>query len=61
LRSSGDVEKIEANRATALLKAQEKANELFRAVETQGLIRANVFKSQLNRDIYELVKQMFGI
>jgi len=55
------VEKIEANRATALLKAQEKANELFRAVETQGLIRANVFKSQLNRDIYELVKQMFGI
>jgi Xaa-Pro dipeptidase len=55
------MEKMEANRATALLEAQEKANELFRAVETRGLIRANVLESQLNQDIYDLAKQMYGI
>jgi Xaa-Pro dipeptidase len=55
------MEKMEANRATALLEAQGKANELFMAVEKQGLIRAGVLESQLNQDIYDLAKQMFGI
>jgi Xaa-Pro dipeptidase len=53
--------RIENNRAEALLQAQEKAKELFEAVENQGLIRANVPESQLNQDIYDLAKQMFGI
>jgi|SRR5579862_4644981 len=55
------MEKIENNRVEALRQAQEKANELFKAVEKQGLIRANVTESQLNQDIYDLAKQMFGI
>jgi hypothetical protein len=38
-----------------------KANVLFKAVEQQGLIRANVPESRLNQDIYDLAKQMFGI
>lgn len=55
------MEKPKANRAAALLEAQGKANELIKAVETQGLIRANVLESQLNQDIYDLAKEMFGI
>jgi Xaa-Pro aminopeptidase len=51
----------QSSRSAALLQAQQKADELFRAVETQGLIRANVLESQLNQDIYDLAKQMFGI
>jgi Xaa-Pro dipeptidase len=55
------MEKVEANRAAVLLQAQQKADELFYAVETRGLIRANVLETQLNQDIYDLAKQMFGI
>src|SRR5271170_5670993 len=50
-----------SDRATALLQAQTKANELFHAVETRGLIRANVLESQLNQEIYDLANEMFGI
>jgi Xaa-Pro dipeptidase len=53
--------KTQSDRAGALLEAQGKANELFEAVETQGLIRANVLESQLNQDIYDLAQKMFGI
>src|ERR1700680_3300721 len=55
------MEKVEYTRAAALLQAQEKANELFQAVETQGLIHPNVLESRLNQDIYDLAKKMFGI
>jgi Xaa-Pro dipeptidase len=58
---SGAMNKAQSDRATALLEAQQKANVLFEAVEKQGLIRANVRESQLNQDIYDLAKQMFGI
>jgi Xaa-Pro dipeptidase len=51
----------EGNRAGALLQAQQKANELFQAVEKQGLIRADISESRLNQDIYDLASQMFGI
>jgi Xaa-Pro dipeptidase len=51
----------EDSRAAALLQAQEKANELFHAVETRGLIRPNIRESQLNQDIYDLAQQMYGI
>jgi Xaa-Pro dipeptidase len=50
-----------ADRSAALRQAQTKANELFRAVETRGLIRANVLESQLNQEIYDLAQEMFGI
>src|SRR6202522_3731154 len=55
------MQKVEANRATALLRAQEKAHELFRAVESEGAIRVHVLESQLNQDIYDLAERMFGI
>ena len=54
------MEKVESNRAAALLQAQNNANELFQAVETQGLIRPNVTESQINQDIYDLAEKMFG-
>jgi Xaa-Pro dipeptidase len=55
------MEKFESNRAAALLQAQNNANELFQAVEAQGLIRPNVTESQINQDIYDLAEKMFGI
>src|ERR1700679_3174110 len=55
------MEKIESNRAAALLQAQNNANELFQAVVTQGLIRPHVTESQINQDIYDLAEKMFGI
>jgi Xaa-Pro dipeptidase len=55
------MEKVESNRAAALLQAQNNANELFQAVETQALIRPNVTESQINQDIYDLAEKMFGI
>ncbi|MGB7750063.1 MAG: hypothetical protein WCF88_00810, partial [Candidatus Acidiferrales bacterium] len=55
------MEKVEADRATALLQAQQKADQLFRAVESEGIIRAHVLESQINEDIYDLAERMFGI
>jgi Xaa-Pro dipeptidase len=55
------MEKAEANRGVALLQAQQKADELFRAVEGDGIIRAHVLESQINQDIYDLAERMFGI
>jgi Xaa-Pro dipeptidase len=52
---------VESSRAAALLQAQQKANELFQAIEARGLVRANVLESQLNQDIYALAQEMFGI
>lgn len=52
---------LEDSRAAALLQAQEKANELFHAVESKGLIRPNICESKLNQEIYDLAKQMYGI
>src|ERR1700729_2061462 len=55
------MQKVEANRATALLRAQQKARELFRAVGSEGVIRAHVLETQINQDIYDLAEKMFGI
>jgi Xaa-Pro dipeptidase len=55
------MEKVENDGAAALLEAQRKANELFQAVQDQGLIRANVLESQLTQDVYALAERMFGI
>jgi Xaa-Pro dipeptidase len=51
----------DTNRAAALLQAQQKADELFRAIESRGIIRANVSESQINQEIYDLAQEMFGI
>jgi len=55
------MQKVEASRATALLQAQQQADVLFRAVESEGVIRAHVLESQINQDIYDLAERMFGI
>lgn len=51
----------EAERAAELLEAQAKAERLFREVETRGLIRPGITESQLNQEIYDLAKELFGI
>jgi Xaa-Pro dipeptidase len=55
------MEKVESNRAAALVQAQNNANELFHAVETKGIIRPGVSESHINQDIYDLAEKMFGI
>src|SRR5215475_14913265 len=41
--------------------AQRKAERLFHEVEARGLIRAGISDSQLNQEIYDLAKELFGI
>src|SRR5271168_1860855 len=53
--------KIEADRAAALLQAQQKADQLFKQVEGQGIICPDVLESRINQDIYDLAERMFGI
>jgi Xaa-Pro dipeptidase len=48
-------------RIAALLDAQQKAEELFKAVEAKGIIRAGALESEINQNIYQLAEQMFGI
>jgi Xaa-Pro dipeptidase len=51
----------EEQRATELRTAQRKAEQLFCEVESRGLIRPGIAESQLNQEIYDLAKEMFGI
>jgi Xaa-Pro aminopeptidase len=55
------MEKLESTRAAALLQAQNNANELFKAVESQGVIRPGVTETKINQDIYDLAEKMFGV
>src|SRR5271163_640226 len=48
-------------RGAALLDAQQKADQLFRAIEAQGIIRPGTAETQINQDIYDLAEKMFGI
>jgi Xaa-Pro dipeptidase len=48
-------------RIAALLDAQQKAEELFKAVEAKGIVRAGALESEINQNIYQLAEQMFGI
>jgi Xaa-Pro dipeptidase len=48
-------------RGAALLEAQEKADQLFRAIEAQNIIRPGTAETQINQDIYDLAEKMFGI
>jgi Xaa-Pro aminopeptidase len=55
------VDALEHQRVTELRVAQEKAERLFHEVEARGLIRADILESQLNQEIYDLAKEMYGI
>ncbi|PEL01308.1 aminopeptidase [Bacillus toyonensis] len=48
-------------RRLALREAECKAEDLFRAIEEKGILRSGVTEKQINREIYELAFQMFGI
>lgn len=48
-------------RSAALLDAQQKADQLFKAIETKQIIRAGVRETEINEDIFKLAEQMFGI
>jgi Xaa-Pro aminopeptidase len=49
-----------AGHAAALREAQNKAAKLFAEIE-RGLIRPGITESQLDREIYALAKQKFGV
>jgi Xaa-Pro dipeptidase len=51
----------EALRSEELRAAQKKAAQLFHQVEARGLIRSGITESQLNKDVYALAEEMFGI
>jgi Xaa-Pro aminopeptidase len=55
------MEKSEEVLVAGLLEAQEKAQALFAAVETQELIRPGATESEINEGIYALAGSMFGI
>ncbi|MEO5645506.1 MAG: M24 family metallopeptidase [Bacteroidia bacterium] len=44
-----------------LIKAEEKAWQLFKAIEANGLITPGKSEKQLNAEIYKLAKEMFAI
>lgn len=48
-------------RHSSLRDAEKKAEQLFNAVEEKGIIREGVTEKQINREIYDLAFQMFGI
>ncbi|QDX92519.1 aminopeptidase P family protein [Brevibacillus laterosporus] len=48
-------------RHSALRDAEKKAEELFIRIEEKGILRGGVTEKQVNREIYELAFQMFGI
>lgn len=52
---------LKEQRVTELRIAQSKAERLFSEIEHRGLIRPGLSESQLNEDIYQLAKQMYGI
>lgn len=52
---------VEEKKVTELLITQGKAERLFHEVEARGLIRAGITESQLNQEIYDLAKKMYGI
>lgn len=55
------VDNFEQQKVTELLSAQQKAERLFKEVETRGLVRSGITESRLNQEIYDLAKEMYGI
>jgi Xaa-Pro dipeptidase len=52
---------LEETRATELLEAQTKAEQLFAQIEARDLVRPGITESRLNADIYALAEEMYGI
>jgi Xaa-Pro dipeptidase len=52
---------LESKRIQELREAQNKAETLFREVESGGVIRPGVTESVVNEDIYTLAQEMYGI
>lgn len=48
-------------RRAGLREAERKAEELFKQVEEKGILRSGVTEKQVNKEIYELAFQMYGI
>ncbi len=55
------IDALEEQCVTELRSAQAKAERLFHEIEACGLIRAGLSESQLNGEIYELAREMYGI
>jgi Xaa-Pro dipeptidase len=55
------IDSPEAKKVRELQIAQDKAERLFNEVEARGLVRAGIAESQLNQEIYDLAKEMYGI
>ncbi len=55
------VDAFEEQRVTELRAAQSKAERLFHEIEARSLIRAGLSEGQLNAEIYELAREMYGI
>jgi hypothetical protein len=56
-----DMKLSEETRAAELLEAQNKAVRLFEEIEARSLIRHGITEGELNKDIYALAKEMYGI
>jgi Xaa-Pro dipeptidase len=52
---------VEINRRDALLKAEKRAFELFDAIEAAGLVAPGKSESELDREIYALAAERFGV
>lgn len=50
-----------SNTIVALQQAEEKAERLFREIEKRKLIYAGITEKQLNKSVYELAYEMYGI
>ena len=44
-----------------LIKAEEKASELFDQIQTRGLICSNKTENDLNKEVFDLAFEMYGI
>lgn len=57
----GSLNDFSKQRHLSLRGAEKKAEQLFREVEENGILREGVTEKQINREIYDLAFQMFGI
>lgn len=48
-------------RRAALIEAEQRANELFNAIESSGMVRPGRTEQEIASDIYKLAKERFGV
>ena len=49
------------NQLAELLAAERRAEALFAAIETQGVVRPGRTETEVGQDIYALAEQSFGV